>query len=82
MQKQRDVPWVRPFVSGMQTGEESVIDDYCCIGTISLFLAQKAKKVFGVVVVPDPIQDAKSGLILSFRVFHFSNDTHHRLRIS
>jgi 23S rRNA (uracil1939-C5)-methyltransferase len=41
------------------TGEETVIDAYCGIGTISLFLAQKAKKVFGVEVVPEAIEDAK-----------------------
>jgi 23S rRNA (uracil1939-C5)-methyltransferase len=41
------------------SGEESVIDAYCGIGTISLFLAQKAKTVFGVEVVPEAIQDAK-----------------------
>jgi 23S rRNA (uracil1939-C5)-methyltransferase len=41
------------------SGDESVIDAYCGIGTISLFLAQKAKKVFGVEVVPEAIQDAK-----------------------
>ncbi|WP_102260974.1 23S rRNA (uracil(1939)-C(5))-methyltransferase RlmD [Mesobacillus jeotgali] len=41
------------------TGEESVIDAYCGIGTISLFLAQKAKKVFGVEIVPEAIEDAK-----------------------
>ncbi|MFD0050997.1 23S rRNA (uracil(1939)-C(5))-methyltransferase RlmD [Actinomycetes bacterium NPDC127524] len=41
------------------TGEESVIDAYCGIGTISLFLAQKAKKVFGVEIVPEAISDAK-----------------------
>ncbi|WP_026695215.1 23S rRNA (uracil(1939)-C(5))-methyltransferase RlmD [Peribacillus kribbensis] len=40
-------------------GEENVIDAYCGIGTISLFLAQKAKKVFGVEVVPEAIEDAK-----------------------
>ncbi|WP_273127826.1 23S rRNA (uracil(1939)-C(5))-methyltransferase RlmD [Bacillus weihaiensis] len=40
------------------TGEESVIDAYCGIGTISLFLAQKAKKVFGVEIVPEAIEDA------------------------
>ncbi|AZU60262.1 23S rRNA (uracil(1939)-C(5))-methyltransferase RlmD [Neobacillus mesonae] len=40
-------------------GEESVIDAYCGIGTISLFLAQKAKKVFGVEVVPEAIEDAR-----------------------
>ena len=41
------------------TGEESVIDAYCGIGTISLFLAQKAKEVYGVEIVPQAIEDAK-----------------------
>ncbi|PMC36786.1 23S rRNA (uracil(1939)-C(5))-methyltransferase RlmD [Bacillus sp. UMB0899] len=41
------------------SGEESVIDAYCGIGTISLFLAQKAKRVFGVEIVPEAIEDAK-----------------------
>ena len=34
-------------------------DLYCGIGTISLFMAQKAKKVFGVEIVPQAIEDAK-----------------------
>lgn len=41
------------------TGNEIVIDAYCGIGTISLFLAQKAKKVYGVEIVPEAIADAK-----------------------
>jgi 23S rRNA (uracil1939-C5)-methyltransferase len=41
------------------SGNENVIDAYCGIGTISLFLAQKAKKVFGVEIVPEAIEDAK-----------------------
>lgn len=41
------------------TGEETVWDLYCGIGTISLFLAQKAKHVYGVEIVPDAIRDAK-----------------------
>ena len=41
------------------TGEEYVWDLYCGIGTISLFLAQKAKKVYGVEIVPQAIKDAK-----------------------
>lgn len=41
------------------TGDETVMDAYCGIGTISLFLAQKAKKVFGVEIVPEAIEDAK-----------------------
>ncbi|MCK9906053.1 23S rRNA (uracil(1939)-C(5))-methyltransferase RlmD, partial [Frankia sp. Cpl3] len=40
------------------TGGETVIDAYCGIGTISLFLAQKAKHVYGVEIVPEAIADA------------------------
>ena len=42
------------------TGREIVWDLYCGIGTISLFLAQKAGKVYGVEVVPQAIMDARS----------------------
>ena len=42
------------------TGEETVWDMYCGIGTISLFLAQKAKKVYGVEIVPQAIDDARN----------------------
>lgn len=38
---------------------DTVFDIYCGIGTISLFLAQKAKKVYGVEIVGDAIKDAK-----------------------
>ena len=41
------------------TGKETVWDLYCGIGTISLFLAQKAKQVYGVEIVPAAIEDAK-----------------------
>lgn len=40
-------------------GDETVWDLYCGIGTISLFLAQKAKHVYGVEIVPQAIEDAK-----------------------
>ena len=40
-------------------GEETVWDLYCGIGTISLFLAQQAKFVRGVEIVPAAIEDAK-----------------------
>ena len=40
-------------------GEETVWDLYCGIGTISLFLAQNAKFVRGVEIVPAAIEDAK-----------------------
>ncbi|MGX4587646.1 23S rRNA (uracil(1939)-C(5))-methyltransferase RlmD [Paenibacillus chitinolyticus] len=41
------------------TGGETVVDAYCGIGTISLFLAKHAKKVYGVEIVPEAIEDAK-----------------------
>ncbi len=41
------------------TGQETVWDLYCGIGTISLFLADKAKQVYGVEIVPQAIEDAK-----------------------
>lgn len=47
------------------TGEEIVFDAYCGIGTISLFLAQQAKKVYGVEVVSDAINDAKKNADLN-----------------
>lgn len=41
------------------TGQETVWDLYCGIGTISLFLATRAKQVCGVEVIPQAIEDAK-----------------------
>lgn len=41
------------------TGDEIVIDAYCGIGTISLFLARHARKVYGVEIVSEAISDAK-----------------------
>lgn len=41
------------------TGTETVWDLYCGIGTISLFLANKAKKVYGIEIIPEAIRDAK-----------------------
>lgn len=44
--------------AGLQ-GDELVWDLYCGIGTISLFLAQKARRVCGVEIVPEAIEDAR-----------------------
>ena len=41
------------------TGDEVVWDLYCGIGTISLYLSKKAKKVYGVEIVPEAIDDAR-----------------------
>ena len=45
--------------AGLNEGAETVWDVYCGIGTISLFLARKAEKVYGVEIVPQAIEDAR-----------------------
>ncbi len=47
------------------TGKETVIDAYCGIGTISLFLAQHAKRVYGVEIVKEAIEDARKNAELN-----------------
>ncbi len=51
------------------TGQETVWDLYCGIGTISLFLAKSAKKVYGVEIIPQAIRDARMNAELN----HLSN---------
>ena len=46
-------------------GQETVWDLYCGIGTISLFLTQKAKFVRGVEIVPAAIENAKENAKLN-----------------
>lgn len=41
------------------TGKETVWDLYCGIGTISLFMSQAAKRVYGVEIIPQAIEDAR-----------------------
>lgn len=45
------------------SGKESVWDLYCGIGTISLFLARNAGKVYGVEIIPEAIEDAKENAL-------------------
>lgn len=47
------------------TGDEIVWDMYCGIGTISLCLAKHAKKVYGVEIVPQAIDDARENASLN-----------------
>ena len=49
----------------LKKGTEVVWDLYCGIGTISLFLAQKAGKVYGVEIVPEAIRDARENAALN-----------------
>ena len=45
------------------TGKETGWDLYCGIGTISLFLSQRAGKVYGVEIIPQAIEDAKANAV-------------------
>ncbi|TFE26962.1 23S rRNA (uracil(1939)-C(5))-methyltransferase RlmD [Cohnella luojiensis] len=47
------------------TGNETVIDAYCGAGTISLFLAKHADRVYGVEIVPEAIEDARRNALLN-----------------
>ncbi|MBR4878603.1 MAG: 23S rRNA (uracil(1939)-C(5))-methyltransferase RlmD [Clostridia bacterium] len=40
-------------------GTQTVLDLYCGIGTITLHLAKKAKKIYGIEIVPEAIENAK-----------------------
>ena len=47
------------------TSKDTVFDLYCGIGTISLFMAKYAKKVYGVEIVEQAIENAKENAILN-----------------
>lgn len=47
------------------TGEETVIDAYCGIGTITLALAEKAKEVYGIEFIEPAVEDAKRNAALN-----------------
>jgi 23S rRNA (uracil1939-C5)-methyltransferase len=57
--EQTEVLYQQALDFAQLTGTETVIDAYCGIGTISLFLAKQAKQVLGVEIVPQAIEDAK-----------------------
>lgn len=48
------------------SGEETVFDLYCGVGSISLYMAKKAKKVIGVEIVPPAIDNAKENAEINF----------------
>lgn len=47
------------------TGRETVVDAYCGVGTIALFLANRARKVYGVEMVADAVRDAEENARLN-----------------
>lgn len=63
--KQTEVLYNKALEYAAIESDDIVIDAFCGIGTISLFLAQKAKKVYGVEIVPEAISDAKKNAKLN-----------------
>ena len=57
--EQTEVLYGRALDFAGLTGEETVLDLYCGIGTITLCMARKAKKALGAEVVPSAVEDAK-----------------------
>ena len=56
---QTEVLYAKALEYAGLTGKETVFDLYCGIGTISLFLSERATKVYGVEVVEAAIEDAR-----------------------
>lgn len=56
---QTEVLYRRALDFAALAGAETVVELYCGIGTISLTLAERAKQVIGVEVVPQAVEDAK-----------------------
>lgn len=58
--EQTEVLYGRALDFAGLTGEETVLDLYCGIGTITLCMARKAKKALGAEVVPSAVEDAQA----------------------
>ena len=56
---QTNVLYTKTLEYAQLTGQETVIDAYCGIGTIALFLAPFAKHVYGIEIVKEAIDDAR-----------------------
>ncbi len=63
--EQTEVLYQKALDAANLTGNETVIDAYCGIGSISLCLAKKAKHVYGVEIVNQAIQDARANAKLN-----------------
>ena len=57
--EQAEVLYAKAMEYAALTGKETVVDVYCGTGTISLYMAREAKKVYGIEIVAPAIEDAK-----------------------
>jgi 23S rRNA (uracil1939-C5)-methyltransferase len=60
---QTEILYAKALEYAQLTGEERVLDAYCGVGTLTLFMASKAKEVYGIEVIPEAIEDAKENAI-------------------
>ena len=60
---QTELLYSRTLAMAGLTGSETVLDLYCGIGTVSLFMAQKAKRVIGAEIVSQAVEDAKANAL-------------------
>jgi 23S rRNA (uracil1939-C5)-methyltransferase len=56
---QTEVLYQKVLEFAQLTGNETVLDIYCGVGTISLFLARVAERVIGIESVPEAVEDAR-----------------------
>ena len=63
--KQTEILYNKALEYANLTGKETVFDAYCGTGTITLFLSQKAKKVYGVEIIEPAIINAKENAKLN-----------------
>lgn len=63
--KQTEILYQKVLEAAALTGQETVVDAYCGIGTMSLALAKRAKKVYAMEIVPDAIRMAHENAIMN-----------------
>lgn len=63
--RQTEVLYGKALEFAQLSGKETVLDLYCGVGTISMFLAQQAQHVTGIEIVPQAIRDARKNAALN-----------------
>ncbi len=62
---QTEILYQQAIQAASLTGQETILDAYCGVGSISLHLAQAATKVYGIEVVPEAIENAITNATLN-----------------
>lgn len=62
---QAELLYEKALEFGELIGNETVLDAYCGVGTLSLYFAKKAKKVLGVECVPQAIENARANAAIN-----------------